>query len=195
MNYEKKIKSTTYGQIRIIGGKWRGHKLSVFNYEDLRPTTNKIRETLFNWLIPIIEGAHCFDCFAGSGALSIEALSRYAASATLIELNKFITKQLVINLLKLKAKNAQVINIDILKHLVQIGIAYDVIFLDPPFHNKHLLEQTALLLEQNGWLAKKCWIYIETGNEANLLNLPKNWYVYRKKKSRKIIYSLYIRYQ
>ncbi|MGP1932158.1 MAG: RsmD family RNA methyltransferase, partial [Arsenophonus sp. ET-DL12-MAG3] len=84
MNYEKKIKSTTYGQIRIIGGKWRGHKLSVFNYEDLRPTTNKIRETLFNWLIPIIEGAHCFDCFAGSGALSIEALSRYAASATLI---------------------------------------------------------------------------------------------------------------
>ncbi|MGP1931366.1 MAG: 16S rRNA (guanine(966)-N(2))-methyltransferase RsmD [Arsenophonus sp. ET-YP4-MAG3] len=191
---KKKIKSTTYGKIRIIGGKWRGRKLSIFNYEDLRPTTNKIRETLFNWLIPVIKNANCFDCFAGSGALSIEALSRYAASVTLIELNRFIAKQLIINLTKLKAKNAQVININILNYLAQVGIGYDVIFLDPPFY-KHLLEQTALLLEQNGWLTRKCWIYIETENESNLSILPKNWYVYRKKISRQIVYSLYIRYQ
>lgn len=149
----RKIQSASRGQIRIIGGKWRGRKLPVFDSEGLRPTTDRIRETLFNWLIPVIQEARCLDCFAGSGALAIEALSRNAASATLIELERPVATQLATNLAKLEAKNAQVINSDALNYLAKAGTAYDVIFLDPPFR-KELLQKTALLLEQNGWLTE-----------------------------------------
>ncbi|MGP1924317.1 MAG: 16S rRNA (guanine(966)-N(2))-methyltransferase [Arsenophonus sp. NEOnobi-MAG3] len=191
----RKIQSGSRGQIRIIGGKWRGRKLPVFDSEGLRPTTDRIRETLFNWLMPVIQEARCLDCFSGSGALAIEALSRYAASATLIELERFVATQLVANLVKLEGKNAQVINRDTLNYLKQAAsTAYDVIFLDPPFR-KDLLQQTTLLLEQNAWLSKNCWIYIETEIEANLAMLPKNWQLHRKKVAGRIAYCLYIRHQ
>ncbi|MFS1537402.1 MAG: 16S rRNA (guanine(966)-N(2))-methyltransferase [Candidatus Phlomobacter fragariae] len=190
----RKIQSALRGQIRIIGGKWRGRKLPVFDSEGLRPTTDRIRETLFNWLIPVIQEARCLDCFAGSGALAIEALSRYAASATLIELERPVAKQLAANLAKLEAKNAQMINSNTLNYLAQAGTAYDVIFLDPPFR-KDLLEQTALLLEQNGWLTENCWIYVEEEAEANLAILPKNWQLHRKRISGQVAYCLYIRHQ
>lgn len=190
----RKIQSASRGQIRIIGGKWRGRKLPVFDSEGLRPTTDRIRETLFNWLMPVIQEARCLDCFAGSGALAIEALSRYAASATLIELERSVATQLVANLAKLEAKNVQVINSDTLNYLAQNGTAYDVIFLDPPFR-KDLLQQTALLLEQNGWLSENCWIYVEVEAEANLASLPKNWQLHRKKVTGQVAYCLYIRNQ
>ncbi|MDR5611792.1 MAG: 16S rRNA (guanine(966)-N(2))-methyltransferase [Arsenophonus sp.] len=190
----RKIQSASRGQIRIIGGKWRGRKLPVFDSEGLRPTTDRIRETLFNWLMPVIQEARCLDCFAGSGALAIEALSRYAASATLIELERSVATQLVANLAKLEAKNVQVINSDTLNYLTQNGTAYDVIFLDPPFR-KDLLQQTALLLEQNGWLSENCWIYVEEEAEANLALLPKNWQLHRKKVTGQVAYCLYIRNQ
>lgn len=190
----RKIQSASRGQIRIIGGKWRGRKLPVFDSDGLRPTTDRIRETLFNWLMPVIQEARCLDCFAGSGALAIEALSRYAASATLIELERSGATQLVANLAKLEAKNVQVINRDTLNYLAQNGTAYDVIFLDPPFR-KDLLQQTALLLEQNGWLSENCWIYVEAEAEANLALLPKNWQLHRKKVTGQVAYCLYIRNQ
>lgn len=190
----RKIQSAPRGQIRIIGGKWRGRKLPVFDNEGLRPTTDRIRETLFNWLIPVIQEARCLDCFAGSGALAIEALSRYAASTTLIELERTIATQLTANLVKLEAKNAQVINTDTLSYLAQLGTAYDVIFLDPPFR-KDLLQQTALLLEQNSWLSVNSWIYVEAEAEANLAMLPKNWQLHHKKVAGQVAYCLYIRHQ
>lgn len=190
----RKIQSASRGQIRIIGGKWRGRKLPVFDSEGLRPTTDRIRETLFNWLIPVIPEARCLDCFAGSGALAIEALSRYAAYATLIELERPVATQLATNLAKLEAKNAQVINSDALNYLTQAGSAYDVIFLDPPFR-KDLLQKTALLLEQNGWLTENSWIYVEAETEANLAMLPKNWQLYRKKVAGQVAYCIYIRQQ
>ncbi|MGP1928358.1 MAG: 16S rRNA (guanine(966)-N(2))-methyltransferase [Arsenophonus sp. NC-WZS1-MAG3] len=190
----RKIQSVSRGQIRIIGGKWRGRKLPVFDSKDLRPTTNRIRETLFNWLMPFIEDARCLDCFAGSGALAIEALSRYAASATLIELKCSIATKLAANLAKLEAKNAKMINSDTLNYLAQTGTAYDIIFLDPPFR-KNLLQKTAFLLEQNGWLSKNCWIYVEVEIEANLGMLPKNWQLHHKKFAGQIAYCLYIRHQ
>ncbi|WP_121463471.1 16S rRNA (guanine(966)-N(2))-methyltransferase [Arsenophonus endosymbiont of Aleurodicus dispersus] len=190
----RKIQSTSSNQIRIICGKWRGRKLPVVDSDGLRPTTNRIRETLFNWLMPVIQQARCLDCFAGSGALAIEALSRYAASATLIELERYVATQLASNLDKLEAKNAQVINSNTLNYLSQAGTTYDVIFLDPPF-GKDLLQQTALLLEHNGWLSENCWIYVETETDANLAILPKTWQLYRKKFSGKVAYCLYIRNQ
>lgn len=190
----RKIQLISHRKIRIISGKWRGYKIPILNSEGLRPTKDRIRETLFNWLIPIIQDAHCLDCFAGSGVLSIEALSRYAASATLIELKSSVAKQIMVNLSKLGAKNSQVINTNALDYLVQRRtVSYDIIFLDPPFY-KDLLEQIALLLEQNGWLTKNCWIYVETESEDNLRIFPKNWQLHRKKISGRITYCIYIRH-
>lgn len=90
----KKPPQAAAGQIRIIGGQWRGRKLPVPNSPGLRPTTDRVRETLFNWLAPVIQDARCLDCFAGSGALGLEALSRYAGSATLLEFERPVAQQL-----------------------------------------------------------------------------------------------------
>lgn len=90
----KKPTHSGSGQIRIIGGQWRGRKLPVPDSPGLRPTTDRVRETLFNWLAPVMVDAHCLDCFAGSGALGLEALSRYAAQATLLEMDRAVSQQL-----------------------------------------------------------------------------------------------------
>ena len=94
----KKPNHSGSGQIRIIGGQWRGRKLPVPDSPGLRPTTDRVRETLFNWLAPVMVDAHCLDCFAGSGALGLEALSRYAANATLLEMDRAVSQQLQKNL-------------------------------------------------------------------------------------------------
>src|SRR5690606_3480130 len=106
----KKPSSSGSGQIRIIGGQWRGRKLPVTDSPGLRPTTDRVRETLFNWLAPHMVDARCLDCFAGSGALGLESLSRYAAHATLLEMERAVAQQLQKNLATLKAANGQVVN-------------------------------------------------------------------------------------
>ena len=115
----KKPQTPAAGQIRLIGGQWRGRKLPVPHSPGLRPTTDCVRETLFNWLAPVIQGARCLDCFAGSGALGIEALSRYAGSATLLEFEKPIAQQLERNLALLNAHNGRVINVNTLSWLAK----------------------------------------------------------------------------
>ena len=141
----------------------------------LRPTTDRVRETLFNWLAPDIQQARCLDCFAGSGALGLEALSRYAGSATLLELEKPVAQQLTQNLKTLKADNAQVIQTNTLSWLAQQGEPYQVVFIDPPFR-KGLLEQTLQLLEINGWLADEALIYVESEIENGAPPVPVNWF-------------------
>ncbi|WMY94762.1 MAG: 16S rRNA (guanine(966)-N(2))-methyltransferase RsmD [Arsenophonus sp.] len=180
--------------IRIIGGKWKGRTLSVVDSKDLRPTKNKIRETLFNWLKPVIKKSHCLDCFSGSGALSIEALSHYADSVTLIEIQSSVFVQLIKNLNTLDIKNAKVIKNNTINYLSKKGKNnYNIVFLDPPFY-KNLLEKTVWLLEKNGWITKSTWIYIEVPENTNLNILPTNWKLYRKKKSGKVDYYIYIRH-
>lgn len=117
----KKPTHSGSGQIRIIGGQWRGRKLPVPDSPGLRPTTDRVRETLFNWLAPVMVDAHCLDCFAGSGALGLEALSRYAAQATLLEMDRAVSQQLQKNLATLKANNARVVNTNTLAFLSQRG--------------------------------------------------------------------------
>ncbi|MFP1982101.1 16S rRNA (guanine(966)-N(2))-methyltransferase [Lonsdalea quercina] len=180
------------GQIRIIGGQWRGRKLPVPHSPGLRPTTDRVRETLFNWLAPVIQQARCLDCFAGSGALALEALSRYAAHATLLEAERGIARQLSQNLSLLRAENASVIHTDALQWLAQPGEAFDVVFLDPPFR-QGLLDNTVNLLETQGWLADEAWIYIETEAENRTLNLPANWQLHREKVAGQVAYRLYAR--
>ncbi|RLR17926.1 16S rRNA (guanine(966)-N(2))-methyltransferase RsmD [Sodalis-like symbiont of Bactericera trigonica] len=150
------------GQIRIIGGRWRGRKLPVPDSPGLRPTTDRVRETLFNWLAPpVIQGARCLDCFAGSGALGLEALSRAAASVTLLEQDHGVSAQLARNLLVLQAQQAEVITTDSLRWLAQPGAVFDVVFIDPPFRHG-MITATVTALEQHRRLADDAWIYIET---------------------------------
>lgn len=180
------------GQIRIIGGQWRGRKLPVPDSAGLRPTTDRVRETLFNWLAPDLQQARCLDCFAGSGALGLEALSRYAGSVTLLELEKPVAQQLTQNLQTLKAANAQVIQTNALSWLAQQGEPYEIVFIDPPFR-KGLLEQTLQLLENNGWLADGALIYVESEVENGAPPVPVNWLLHREKIAGQVAYRLYRR--
>ncbi|NHB93039.1 16S rRNA (guanine(966)-N(2))-methyltransferase [Photorhabdus cinerea] len=189
----KKSQPQSMGQIRIIGGKWRGRKLPVPNSPGLRPTTDRVRETLFNWLALVIQEAHCLDCYAGSGALGLEALSRYATQATLIEYERNVAKQLSANLALLGAKNAEIINDSALNYLSQPGTPHDVIFLDPPFR-QGMLAETIKLLEQQGWLADESWIYVEAESESAAADVPANWQLHREKVAGQVAYRLYIRY-
>jgi len=187
----RKPQPAAAGQIRIIGGQWRGRKLPVPNSPGLRPTTDRVRETLFNWLAPVIQGARCLDCFAGSGALGLEALSRYAGSATLLEFERPVAQQLEKNLALLQG-HGQVVNTNTLNWLAGAGEPFDVVFLDPPFR-KGLLADTVQLLEQQGWLADEAWVYVEAEAESAAADVPANWALHREKVAGQVAYRLYIR--
>ncbi|EPL9569042.1 16S rRNA (guanine(966)-N(2))-methyltransferase [Providencia rettgeri] len=188
----KKPQSAPLGQIRIIGGKWRGRKLPVRDSEGLRPTTDRIKETLFNWLMPVIRDARCLDCFAGSGSLGFEALSRFAQNVTFIELDKQNAQLLTENKARLQADDATVITNSSLTVLSQQGTPFDVVFIDPPFR-KGLLNETIQLLEKNQWLADESWIYVESEAESPLTDLPTNWQLHREKIAGQVAYRLFIR--
>ncbi|MEI2267429.1 16S rRNA (guanine(966)-N(2))-methyltransferase [Erwinia sp. CGal63] len=189
----KKPRGGSAGQIRIIGGQWRGRKLPVPDSAGLRPTTDRVRETLFNWLAPDIQGARCLDCFAGSGALGLEALSRHAASATLLELERAVAQQLGKNLATLGAANGRVINTNTLQYLAQAGEPHQLVFIDPPFR-KGLLEETLTLLETRGWLAEEALIYVESEVENGAPPVPTSWQLHREKIAGQVAYRLYVRH-
>ncbi|WP_073961023.1 16S rRNA (guanine(966)-N(2))-methyltransferase RsmD, partial [Sodalis-like endosymbiont of Proechinophthirus fluctus] len=159
----------------------------------LRPTTDRVRETLFNWLAPIIQEARCLDCFAGSGALGMEALSRGAASVTLLEQDHAVSTQLARNLQVLQAQQAQVITTDSLRWLAQPGDVFNVVFIDPPFRQGMIID-TVAVLERNRRLADNAWIYIETETEGPAPDVPVHWQPYREKVAWQVAYRLYIRH-
>ncbi|UVK79430.1 MAG: 16S rRNA m(2)G966 methyltransferase [Sodalis sp. Ffu] len=178
------------GQIRIIGGQWRGRKLPVLDSPGLRPTPARVRETLFNWLSPVIQGARCLDCFAGSGALSFEALSRHAANITLLEQDHVVSVQLDKTLELLQTQEAQVVNTDSLCWLDQPGDTYDVVFIDPPFRQK-MIDKTIKLLKRHHRLASNAWIYIETETEGSIPDVPPSWRLHRENIAGQVAYRLY----
>lgn len=181
-------------KFRIISGQWRGRIFQVPNKLELRPTKNRIKETLFNWLTPVIKNSNCLDCFAGSGALGIEALSRYANNVTLLENSYSLVKQIKKNLFLLKG-NGIVIKTNTISWLSNYGKPFNIIFLDPPFYYG-LLMICIQLLEKNNWLSDKSWIYIETEiKNNNIIKIPSNWYLYREKNTNNVRYLLYIRYK
>jgi len=181
------------GQIRIIGGRWRSRKLPVHDVEGLRPTTDRVKETVFNWLAPYVDGAHCLDLFAGSGGLSFEALSRYAEFALLLEKDKTAARQLSDNLAALQCDNGQVKNTDSLTFLnATASQQFSLVFIDPPFR-KDLLEQSCQLLEQQGWLSENAVIYLEMESELSQVKLPANWQCLKEKNAGQVIFSLWQR--
>lgn len=180
-------------QLRIIAGQWRSRRLSFTQAPGLRPTPDRVRETLYNWLAPYIAGAQLLDCFAGSGALFLEGLSRGAQSAIALELNSQSATNLKQHLSTLECTNGQVIHSDSLKFLAQpASQTFDIALLDPPFHQE-LLNKACHLLEDNGWLAKEAWIYTESEQAPSSLGLPANWRLHREKHTGQVFYSLWQR--
>lgn len=177
------------GVVRIIAGQWRGRKLPVPVAEGLRPTPNRIRETLFNWLQAWIDGATCLDVSAGTGSLCFEAVSRGAKSAVMIEPSREAVNQIRENLKTLKCDNAKVIESSALIYLQGQVSAFDIIFLDPPFKSD-LIVQCFKLIHERGWLKPGGLLYIEAPAKAALPELPENWFVHKSKTSGEVGYHL-----
>lgn len=193
LTQEKSRKPTNDGFIRLISGQWRGKKLPVKDKQGLRPTTDRTKETLFNWLMHDIRNANCLDCFSGSGSLGFEALSRYSQYCTFLELDKQVANQLQTNINTLKVDNAKVIQGDSLKYLTQPAtLQYDVVFVDPPF-NLGLAQPCIEQLESNGHLADQSLIYIEIENSLTDLQIPDNWSLLKEKVSGQVRYQLFSR--
>lgn len=176
-------------KLRIIGGEWRSRQLPIIELDGLRPTTDRVRETVFNWLSFEIPGARCLDLFSGSGALGLEALSRGAKECTFVELNRSVAQQIERNLSTLQASNGAVHNTDALSFLQTNPVPFDVIFLDPPFR-KGLLEQVLPKLDER-WLAANAYIYIERESEAQLSQLPDHWQLKKEKRAGQLTFALY----
>jgi len=181
------------GQLRIIGGEWRSRRFAFPEAPGLRPTPDRVRETLFNWLAPYIEGARVLDPFAGSGALYLEALSRGAAQALALDLDGEAVASLRRHLDSLRCGNGQLLQGDALRYLEhQAPSPFDLVFLDPPFH-KDLLAPACRLLEERGWLARDAWIYTESEAPPSGLGLPDNWRLHREKQAGQVHYALWQR--
>lgn len=178
--------------IRIIGGKWRSRKVSFANKEMLRPTPDRVRETLFNWLAPHIIDATCLDLYAGSGVLGLEALSRGAKSVVSIETDPDNIKNIQANKETLAANNLSVINQNVLTWLERSATAVDIVFADPPY-KLDLLNQTLNLLEKNGWVHANSLIYFEQDHPYDLALLPRNWRLWREGKAGNVFYYLAIK--
>lgn len=180
--------------LRIIGGTWRGRKLHFPAVDGLRPTPDRVRETLFNWLQPIIIGARCLDLFAGSGALGFEALSRGAAGVLMVERDGSAVEQLRENIAILKTADTQVIQRDALAFLNNgrgDAAPFDVVFLDPPYH-QNLIDPCCASLEQHGWLAPHAHLYIETERSLAQLQLPASFTITRDKAAGEVAYRLIV---
>ncbi len=176
--------------LRIIGGAWRGRQLPFATADGLRPTGDRIRETLFNWLTGQLEGCLCLDLFAGSGALGFEALSRGAARVTMIESNRNAAQQLRANADLLRTPNAQILQQDAFLFLATPPPSgYDLVFLDPPFQ-KNLWAKAVAELAANQWLNPGALIYIETPRDTNVTP-PCGWVKIKNKAAGQVDFSLW----
>ena len=179
------------GSVRIIGGKWRSRNLRFVSVDGLRPTGSRIRETLFNWLAPSIEGARCLDLFAGSGALCFEVLSRGADCCVAIEANSQAVSELRHNQAQLAANNLEIVSGTCQSFLEQGNKAkpYDIIFLDPPF-DRQLHKQVSNLLVSGNWLASRTQIYCEfPATDAH--DFPLSWRLVKDKIAGNVRYCLF----
>lgn len=205
MTRVKCLKKAKANQLRIIGGQWRGRKLSFADGEGLRPTMDRVRETLFNWLQGDIAGARCLDLFSGSGALGLEALSRYAGEVVMIDKNPQAIRMIRQNLELLAVDNARLMQMDARDFLsscspLQAQTAdgsippisqktFDIVFLDPPF-NQQLLPVFCELLDKANCLSDQATIYIEIEKKTKLPQLPDNWTIIKEKKAGQLAYYL-----
>lgn len=177
------------GSVRIIGGRWRGSKLPVADLAGLRPSSDRVRETLFNWLAPQLPGAVVLDAFAGSGALGLEAVSRGAARAVLVERDPRAAAALQASASRLdRDGQVRVVSDDVLRWLAQAaGERFDLVFLDPPFAAAAWEPALAALAPR---LAADAWVYLESPT-ALAPAVPPGWRLHREGHTRDVRYALY----
>ncbi len=187
----KHKKSQQTNTLRIIAGRWRGRQLVFADVPGLRPTADRIRETLFNWLQSEVPGSRCLDLFSGSGALGLEALSRGAAQVTFLEKAPAAIEVLARQLSLLQAhKEAKVMRIDALEYLATPpDSAFDLVFLDPPF-NENLWQICCEKLHRGRYLKPGALIYIEQDKKSPILDLPQNWEVVKQKTAGNVCFQL-----
>lgn len=175
-------------KLRIIGGEWRGRKLEFPANDAIRPTPDRVRETIFNWLQNDIAGARCLDLFAGSGALAFEALSRGASHAVLVERDAAIGRYLRDTAKHLSA-SADVHVADALQWLSGAAQKFDMVFLDPPFAQR-LLPVVCEQLEARGWLTPQALIYMENPADEGAPLLPAGWGLIKSNTAGQVGYHL-----
>lgn len=179
---KRRARQTAPGKVRIIGGRLRGSVLEVPDRPGLRPTPNRLRETLFNWLQPSLAGAACLDLFAGSGALGIEALSRGADRMQLVERDADLADALRANLRRLHQERAAGVHVGDACAFLETAAPgpFDIVFVDPPFA-VHLWEPVVTRLQTGNWLAPRALIYLEMPTGTHV-TVPPTWHIEREKK-------------
>ena len=191
---QKTVKSNNL--VRIIGGKFRGRKLAFADLPGLRPTGDRLRETLFNWLSPYLPGSRCLDLYTGSGALALESLSRDASEVTALDSMPQVisTLQSQVALLQSAEPNLRLDlhNTNAINWLSEAASKpYDIVYVDPPF-DLNLWQQTIDLLVKNNWLNEGAAIYIESGRDCPYI-APKDWRLHREKRAGKVSCRLYFK--
>ena len=180
------------GQLRIIGGKWRSRKLAFPQQDNLRPTPDRVRETVFNWLQAEVPGSRCLDVFAGSGALGFEAASRGAGEVVMIEQNPEAAAALTRNIELLNAGNIQPVIADAIEWLMNNQRRFDIVFLDPPY-KAGLLGQCCEILESGQSLAENAKIYLEHAAGDDKIVIPESWECLKHKSAGQVTYKLFSR--
>ena len=188
-------KRTKTNTIRIIAGAWRGRRIPVLDFEGLRPTTDRVRETVFNWLMHDIAGANCLDLFAGSGVLGLECLSRSASFVQFVEKSAPVADGLTGNLDTLLSQDvdnrASVAQVSALEFLNKpASMSFDMVFLDPPFKSDVFVTVMTLLVD-NGWLNEGALVYLEQDSRQSDVLVPANWVLYRQGKAGQSAYFVY----
>lgn len=177
------------GGVRIIAGQWRRRRLIVPDVPGLRPTPDRVRETLFSWLQPYLPGACCLDLFAGSGALGFEAASRGAARVVLVEAHRRAVATLREQVRILGAERVEVAHADAGRWLSGQAEPFDVVFLDPPYASRDL-GGLCRRLEKRGWLAPGALVYLESDCDYASLGLPAHWHPRRERRAGQVRYYL-----
>ena len=175
--------------MRIIGGEWRGRKLHFPQSPAIRPTPDRVRETLFNWLQSHVVGARCLDLFAGSGALGFEALSRGAREVVFVDTDPEVARHVVQTLQTLRCERGRAVQSDARSFLDQAPQPFDLVFLDPPFADRSL-PGLCELLESRGWLSPGAYVYLEDAAQAGEPVLPAPWTLLRSKRAGEVGYHL-----
>lgn len=187
----KQIKkhSVPRGSVRIIAGKWKRRRLKVIDLKGLRPTPDRVRETLFSWLAPRLKASRCLDLFAGTGVLGFEAASRGANHVVMVEQDPAAVSVLREGCSVLEAEEIEVIQADALKWLETDGRIFDIVFLDPPFGHFDAGELCARI-DRSGCLNPSGVVYLETGRENPDPALPNGWRVLKSQRAGQVRYHL-----
>ena len=180
------------GRVRIIAGRWRGRRLAVEDEPDVRPTPDRVRETLFNWLAPGLPEARCLDLFAGSGALGFESVSRGAARAVLVDRSRAVCDRLREECDRLEAAGSvNVVEADALGWLSRgpADAPFDIVFVDPP-HRLEVHREVAVRLAEHGWLAPDARVWFEIVRRREPPELPAGWTILKSGRAGEVRYYL-----